>query len=284
MELVLGTVQFGLAYGVAGRGSPLNDREVCEVLELAFDQGVRWLDTAPAYGDIEQRLTLLCRDMPFRIVSKLPSLASAPPGQARINVALRSIAQSRERLGEQLQTVLFHRAEDLLEAGGDALWSTVQAEAGRLGVTLGVSCYDVATLHKLQARFALDAVQLPGNALDQSIAGLADKPALVQLRSAFLQGLLLMAEEDAVRRLPAAKPALRRWHQWCSERALSPLTAALGFVKSFSVVDHCVVGIDGIAHLRQILHAWQASVPLTDEALACTEANIIDPRRWSLSP
>ena len=60
MKLALGTVQFGLAYGITGRGAVVPEQEVREILVAAADQGVSVLDTAVAYGDIEPRLAGLC--------------------------------------------------------------------------------------------------------------------------------------------------------------------------------------------------------------------------------
>ena len=56
MKLSLGTVQFGLAYGIAGRDTPVEPAIVRNILELAQSAGITTLDTAAAYGDIEERL------------------------------------------------------------------------------------------------------------------------------------------------------------------------------------------------------------------------------------
>jgi len=61
MELALGTVQFGLVYGLSGGKQLLPDRDIRAILELAFEQGVVILDTAPVYGDIESRLAFEAR-------------------------------------------------------------------------------------------------------------------------------------------------------------------------------------------------------------------------------
>lgn len=285
MELALGTVQFGLAYGVAGRAAPLCDTEARAVLEAAARHGVRWLDTAAAYGDIEQRLAALCGDLPFSIVSKLPALPAGLDGDRACGFFIDALRRSSERLGDRLRVMLFHRAEDLAGAQGDAIWAAVQGEAAALGVDLGVSCYSLDTLHELQARWPVPAAQLPGNAFDQSLASLdvAAAPVLLQLRSAFLQGLLLMTEADAVRRLPVAAPALRRWHAWCEGQGLDRLDAALGLVKGFAAVGQCVVGVDGCEHFEQIAAAWSRCDALHAPELACADAAITDPRRWSLT-
>jgi aryl-alcohol dehydrogenase-like predicted oxidoreductase len=284
MELALGTVQFGLAYGVAGRGAPIGDAEARAVLQAAARHGLRWLDTAAAYGDIEQRLAGLCGDLPFQVVSKLPALPAGIKPDAAPSFFVDSLLRSRERLGERLRVMLFHRASDLEGDLGDLIWANVQAEAEAAGIELGISCYDLATLRDLQARWPLRAAQLPGNALDQTLAALdvEDAPTLLQLRSVFLQGLLLLPEAEAARRLPVAARVLRRWHAWCQAQGFDRLEAALGLAKGFPAVGQCVVGVDGLEHLEQIAGAWSRSVALEAPELACSDPAVIDPRRWSL--
>lgn len=285
MELALGTVQFGLAYGVAGRGAPLSDAEARAVLEAAARHGLRWLDTAVAYGDIERRLAGLCGDLPFQVVSKLPARPAGLGSAKAAGFFVDALRRSRERIGERLRVMLFHRADDLAGPQGEAIWHAVLAEAKEAGVKLGVSCYDLPTLRELQSRWVLSAAQLPGNAFDQTIGALAiaEAPPLLQLRSAFLQGLLLMPEAAAARRLPVAGNALRRWHAWCDARGLERLEAALSIVKGFSAVGQCVVGVDSPEHMEQIAGAWSRSAPLEAPELACAETAITDPRSWRLA-
>jgi aryl-alcohol dehydrogenase-like predicted oxidoreductase len=285
MELVLGTAQFGLAYGVAGRSAPLSDAEARAVLAAAAARGVRWLDTAPAYGDIEQRLASLCGDLPFEIVSKLPALPTDARGQGAADLVVAAVRRSRARLGSRLKVLLFHRAEDLLREDAELLWRAVSRQADDEGIHIGVSCYQLDTLREIQTRWPVQAAQLPGNALDQALRSLnpAEAPPLVQSRSAFLQGLLVMPEDQAVRRLPAASQALQRWHAWCRSRSMDPLSAALAVVKGFSAVGQCVVGVDNLSHFEQIASAWEHCTPAVEPGLACSDLSVTDPRQWRIA-
>lgn len=283
MELALGTAQFGLRYGVAGRGAAVPPSEVREILVRAYAVGIRVLDTASAYGNIEQRLASLADGLPFRIVSKVPRCPAELDAAAAASWVMDVVTQSCERLGPALCAMLFHRAEDLLEPRGDALWSACAPLAAARGFGLGVSAYDSATLDLVRARFPAAIAQLPGNAFDQRLrfAPLAGEPLLeLHLRSAFLQGLLLMPEAEAARRVPAAAAALSRWHTWCRERGRSALAAALGIVKGLPGVSHCVVGVDDLPQLEQIAEAWTAAPVVDAPDLHTDDLDIIDPRRW----
>jgi aryl-alcohol dehydrogenase-like predicted oxidoreductase len=181
--------------------------------------------------------------------------------------------------------VLFHRAEDLLGGPALAVWARCAAWAERHGVLLGASAYEPDTLARLQGRFALRIGQLPGNALDQRLASLPAAPSMqIHVRSAFLQGLLLLDQRAATERVPAAAAALERWHAWTEQRALDPLHAALGLVKGLPGPTHCVVGVDDMRQLEAIGSAWATATPIRAGELAVNDIDVIDPRRWPPRP
>ncbi|MGE3341989.1 MAG: aldo/keto reductase [Vicinamibacterales bacterium] len=279
--LLLGTVQFGLAYGVAGRGEVVPEAEVRSVLELATSSGITALDTAPAYGDIEARLATLCEGLPLSIVSKI---APIPPDTSDAGAAVRaSVGLSRTRLGDRLTTLLFHRADDLLRPDADMIWRSALDEAG--SVRVGVSVYDPATLVTLRSRYGVSVAQVPANPLDQRLRrpGVADALAGVEIhaRSVFLQGLLLLPPSDVRARVPAAVEAHATWTAWCESRGLSPLLAALAVTRAFPGVSACVVGVDQRSQLQQIVAAAQHAGPLDAPMLQCDDLDVIDPRRWT---
>jgi len=284
-ELALGTVQFGLAYGVAGSGAKPTDAEARAVLERAAAHGVRRLDTAPAYGDIEERLAGLIEGLDFEVVSKVPAVPQGLDAAGRSRFVQHSLAQSRERLGEAMCGVLFHRAEDLAGSDGEALWqvATRWGEANR--VAAGVSCYDPPTLTGLAAKWPIAMAQLPASALDQRLAALPQALDSIELtvRSLFLQGLLLMPSAEARQRVPAAAASLARWERWCRDRELSPLSAALAFGKGMAGVSYCVVGVENAAQMDEIAEAWASAEPITDATLASDELAVIDPREWKVA-
>jgi hypothetical protein len=286
MELVLGTVQFGLRYGVSGRGEPVPEREVRQILRRAVDLGVRLLDTAAAYGDIEARLPHLIGDLPLRVVSKVPPVPADTPSAdlaAWIEVELRRRA---ERLGERLAALMFHRVDDLLGPSGDMLWRAIEAQRPRMGsgLAFGASVYRAAELRMLRSKWPVDIVQAPGNALDQGLMSLtaAEAPSALHIRSAFLQGLLLMPRDAAIARVPASAGALARWHRWCLERALDPLVAALSVVQAIPGATHCVVGVDRLEQLESIAEAWARARPTVAPELATGDVAVIDPRTWKV--
>ena len=280
IELALGTVQFGLAYGVVGSGQRVTDDEARAILQAAAAQGVRVLDTAAAYGDIEQRLAGLCGTTPYSVVSKIAPLPAGCDAQTAARLVRESVERSCERLGPRLHALLFHSADDLLGPLGDLAWAQASACCLGLGVRLGVSVYGPQQLHAVLARYPVALAQLPGNALDQRLMAHRFDGVELHLRSAFLQGLLLADAAVAGARVPAAAPALKRWQVACTRLGLGALEAALGAVKALPGVRCCVVGVESVAQLEDIAAAWRQAQPLYLPGLATDDAAVIDPRTW----
>lgn len=281
IELALGTAQFGMTYGIAGRGAPVPADEIRAILVRAWNSGVRTIDTAPVYGNIEARIDRLAGDYAFAIVSKIPAL---PPALAADGVATfveESIRETRARLGQRLSAILFHRSDDLLGNRADEAWQAAMMATADAEVQLGVSCYSPSDAAAVRARFPIAAAQIPGNAFDQRLAsatGLGD--LVIWLRSVFLQGLLLLTPEQVAARIPAAAAAATAWSAWCRDHGLPPLQAALGILKALPGVRYCVVGVDRLSQLDEILEAWDLARPLHAPELACRDAHVTDPRRW----
>ena len=62
MRLALGTVEFGMDYGVAASSGRPSFDDIAAILDAAEDAGVEFLDTAPSYGDAEILLGRLAGD------------------------------------------------------------------------------------------------------------------------------------------------------------------------------------------------------------------------------
>jgi aryl-alcohol dehydrogenase-like predicted oxidoreductase len=283
MHLALGTVQFGMVYGIAGGNSLPTDDSVREMLELAFKHGISTLDTAPVYGNIEPRLQSLCGGLEFKIVSKIPPLPNQLDDQSAGLWAIESARRSRDRLGHRLFALLFHRADDLLGVRGEVVFNAVAKWAAAENVVIGASGYETETVRSLFEAGRISMAQMPGNALDQRISrvleNLHPQPEL-HLRSAFLQGLLLLPFEEAVRKVPSAHTALQQWHQWLRAHGMSALQGALAVVKGFEDVGTCVVGVDNAAQLAELVHAWSEVKPIRAKELASCDPRSIDPRFW----
>lgn len=282
IELALGTAQFGMNYGIVGRGEIVPINEVECILARAWELGIRTLDTAPAYGEIEARLAPLLNGYPYRVVSKIPALPQAIDLKRAEQTVSESIQKTQERLGGSLTTLLFHNAEDLLGNAGDVIWQTATRLIEGSNIRLGVSCYSPEALLELRHRFHLNVAQLPGNALDQRLRTANGLDNIeIHLRSIFLQGTLLREPDKTSEYLPKKTiEALRLWKAWCVNQGVSALRGALSMAKSLPGVRYCIVGVDNVAQLEEIFEAWSHAEALIAYPPSVDDIEAIDPRYW----
>ena len=198
MKLALGTVQFGLSYGIANQTGQITRREAKAMLKLALENDVDTLDTAIAYGDSEIRLGEI-GTQGFRVVTKLPPMPEdCRDVSAWVN---QQVSASFSRLGvTQVYGMLLHRPDQLLGPKGSMLFQSLQSLKENERVQkVGVSIYSPNELPALTSDFHFDLVQAPFNLVDRSLDSsgwlrrLREEDVEIHTRSAFLQGLLLMA-------------------------------------------------------------------------------------------
>ena len=287
-RLALGTVQFGLSYGIANEVGQVAPDEGVAILSHARRHGIDTLDTAVAYGDSERRLGE-AGVAGWRVVSKLPPVPSGcgdVAGWARQEVA-GSLARLRV---PRLEALLAHRAQDLAGAHAAILYHTM-TELKREGKVLkiGASVYAPGDLETIVLRFPLDLVQAPLNIIDRRIAAsgwlarLHDSGVEVHTRSAFLQGLLLMPNSVRPAAFQRWQPLWTAWDRWQAQSGQTAVRACLAFVLSHPEVDRVVVGVDSLRQLEDILTTdIEASMPPPDD-LVSGDLDLIDPSRWRTS-
>ena len=267
--ICLGTVQFGLVYGINNRSGRPEQERVLAILDRALAAGIDRLDTAAAYGEAEKVLGEYIRSRQVadrvKVVSKLRPdfLDNTSKGTISFEQALSDEVQaSLERLGlARLDGYLLHSAsiEQLEHAELGAALAAVR-ESG-LVRQVGASLYTPEQAMMALKTDWLDAVQVPYNILDRRLdqAGFFDRnsrrarPLTVYVRSLLLQGLLMMPEQEIPPHLSAMAPHLRELDEWLAGQGIDRLTAAFDFVSSRSGVDAVVVGVDSLEQLEQYL-------------------------------
>ena len=286
-KLALGTVQFGLRYGVANATGRVAPEAVAAILKLAARHGIDALDTAVAYGQSEACLGAI--GVPaWRVVTKLPPLPhDIRDVTAWVDLQVRGSLR-RLRI-ERLDGLLLHRPADVLGVGGEQLLAALAAARSRGCIAAtGASIYDPFELEALWPRWQPEIVQAPCSVLDRRLvhsgwlSRLQRQGTRVQLRSVFLQGLLLM---PAVRR-PAFfarwQNLLDRWLAWCADHGVSPLQAALTYACTLQGVDRVVVGVDSVAQLQEILEAAPDLTLAPPEDLCSDDHTLLEASRWQV--
>ena len=252
-RLMLGTVQFGLEYGIANvSGKPSFDR-VCDILRAAYEGGVTALDTAAAYGTSEEvvgcALERLGLQDAMTVVSKVPQLEAANDAEAERLIEqtlLRSLARLRL---ERLAVCLLHREDDLRFL--PVLEKMVgKGLIGGAGVSLDS---DRFLAQAAAARF----IQLPYNILERRFepfwpVAQQNKIHLFS-RSVYLQGLLLMPEEKIRPGLAEVIPVRRRLEGIARETGCTMAELCMRYVLSNPAISSVLTGVDTVEQVQENL-------------------------------
>ncbi|MEM9116379.1 MAG: aldo/keto reductase [Cyanobacteria bacterium P01_F01_bin.56] len=283
-KLALGTVQFGLPYGVANQSGQVSRQEACQILSTAWEAGLDTLDTAIAYGTSESVLGAIGVSQ-WRVISKLPPL----PEEADIQQWVQqSVHDSLKRLRkESLTGLLLHRAQDFQGDNGLVLHDSLQRLKSMGWIEkVGVSIYSPDELQGIIPQLAIDIVQAPLNVLDRRLIQTGWLPRLkslgieVHTRSAFLQGLLLMPPLHRPAYFDRWSKLWNHWQTWLDAKDLTPLAACLGFVFSQASVDRVLVGVDSCQQLREILSIAASNFPSVPDGLSSDDLDLLNPSRW----
>ncbi|MDO8437351.1 MAG: aldo/keto reductase [Nitrosomonadaceae bacterium] len=284
-RLILGTVQFGLPYGIANQDGQVTRSTAKAMLQLATANGIDTLDTAIAYGESETCLGEIGAQG-FRLVTKLPAV---PEGCVDVSGWVQEqVATSLTRLGiRALYGLLLHCSKQLLGSNGKELYQALQGlkDSGQVK-KIGVSIYAPKELDALIPQYRFDLVQAPFSLVDRRILlsgwlrRLKQEGTEIHTRSAFLQGLLLMPQTAIPLKFSPWSDLWERWHKWLSDHDASAIQACLAFPLAFPEIDRIVVGADSVSQLGQIISAATGDVPSDLPDLSCDADNLINPTLW----
>jgi aryl-alcohol dehydrogenase-like predicted oxidoreductase len=288
-RLALGTVQFGLPYGVANIQGQVSFDQAKAMLGAMRKVGIDTIDTAIAYGEAE---TVLGRigTSGFRLVSKVPALRE--PALAVDDWVVAQVEASLERLRvPRLDGLMLHGPDDLLGPhGSDLARGLLRARDAGLAERIGLSVYSPEQLDVLVDRLPLEIIQIPLNVFDRRfdesgwLNRLVSDDVEVHARSVFLQGLLLMPSDRVPSKFAPFRTLIDGWHAWLSDDAAAgrtALQACLAHVASYAGISRLVVGADSLAQFQDIIEAASTAPLRAPESLASPATPLINPAQWN---
>jgi aryl-alcohol dehydrogenase-like predicted oxidoreductase len=282
-KLVLGTAQLGLDYGIVSERAP-SSRESIEIIQTAIAGGVRYLDTASAYGSSEEIIGEALADYKSsgcHIVTKLSPLSevseAADVSTAR-SFAERSLIQSMRALRQPfLDTVLFHRVAHI-QKWNSSIFNLLREwqSSGRIG-SIGASVQSADELAFVLEVDEISHIQLPYNmfdhrwdaSLEQIRAVKENRSLTINIRSIFLQGILMTGQHSLWQRAHVREPTATI--NWLNSLCLTfekPDIASLciAWARGLDWVNGIVIGCDNLGQLRRNLQRFEAEA-LSQERL-----------------
>jgi aryl-alcohol dehydrogenase-like predicted oxidoreductase len=285
-KFILGTANFNGNYGIAQKKN-LELAQIDEILSFAQANNLNHFDTANSYGNSQKILgRLLEYSNPVQIDSKIGNQECGT-----VESILESVQKSLSELKiNKLSTLYLHDANSLL---GDNKSSTKNGltkilEMG-LADHIGVSVYTLNDLLECKKELiVLSRFQVPENICDRRLSQseemleLASDNNVINIRSIFLQGLLLMPVEAIPKSLSESRKSINDLELYAKKEAVDRIDLCIAYAKSISWASKIVVGVESITQLRAILDSnyklsseWERNVSRASEAIA-------DPRKWQL--
>jgi aryl-alcohol dehydrogenase-like predicted oxidoreductase len=280
VNLVLGTAQLGLDYGVTNSHGRPSDSEAASILELAKRSNFATIDTAAAYGDAESRLGKSGFSRKFDIISKFHSI----PGKAfLIEPHLKSL---------KLQTIsgmLFHNASQIASETGLRNLNELRALRDEgLVSKIGFSAYQIDEIESALEHFSdPDIIQIPSHALDlraldsHILNEMASKRVEIHVRSVFMQGLLLAQPSSILEgRYSFLFDALQEVQEKAEQTQQSVMQFLFNQVRNHPNVSSIVIGASNSHELGQIVSAWNSPVVESERIQHNLDYEDLDPRNW----
>ena len=291
---MLGTVQFGLHYGVANKRGQPSYREVCDILTYAYEAGVNCLDTAPIYGTSEEVLGRAMAELGIGaemvVASKIYHLANDIGSQVADALVEQSVCASLHRLRlDVLPICLFH-----VEGNFRFVESLLKLKDRGLVRYIGAACDTTEAAREILDSGLADVIQVPASVLDHRFrrAGVlqaaSERGTGLFVRGIYLQGLVLMDQSEIPADLVEALPARRRLRDLAAQTGMGLGELAVRYVLGIDGLTCALVGVESVGQMSQNIELFSRGpldpqlIQAIDDAVPNLPERILMPRYWSV--
>ena len=283
MRLALGTANLGQHYGITNKVH-VNRSEAIEIIRFAHSRGIRDFDTAPDYGSAEALIkdsligdeSRIQIKIPAKVGSNLSEITSAVEGSLRnLNI-------------NKADTILFH---DPKIYNSDKFPYIVESlSQNAYSKNIGLSCYSAEdVVQSYQRCKLLNFFQVPENILDRRILRnpdvlrLAGDGCKFQVRSVFLQGLLLINPDEYPENLASCREPVKSLHNFTLSHNFSLIQLLLSYVMQIEWADSIVIGANSVNQVDELIKAATNLLVVDWEQFDSISEPLIDPRNWNQS-
>lgn len=293
-RLMLGTVQFGLNYGIANKSGQPSYETARDIIACAYQNGVTCLDTAALYGESEEVLGRALAELKIAddmaVVTKICHMAdnlTASEAEAIIEESI--ICSLRHLRLDVLPICLFHTENNFHNYSQSLLKMKDKGLVRNTGSSVNTP---EAAARIIKSGLA-DAVQMPTSVLDHRYIRMGvceesmKRGGALFVRSIYLQGLILMPEEDILPELAEVIPVRRKLQSLGDEAGIGLVELASRYVLGITGITSLVVGVDSAEQMRENIELIDKGPLPADLHAAVTEAvpdlpeNILFPGKWT---
>lgn len=290
-KIILGTVQFGLNYGVNNKTGKLGEDDIFFILEQAYKTGIETLDTAEAYGNAHEIIGKFHKQskIRFKIISKF---SSGVIDKYPSNLIDRIKHHCSELDVQNLESYMFHSYDEFIDYISKDPFILEKIKNSGLVNKIGVSIYSNNQIEDIFNYKEINLIQLPFNLFDnellrKDILKIAYQKGIeVHTRSAFLQGLFFKDVNELQGNLVNLKKDLKDLNELVANSLMSKTSFALNYPISKNYIDKVVIGIDNIEQLHNNIEALEGFVSNKTYKLVdiinIKNKELLNPSNWKL--
>lgn len=287
-KIILGTVQFGLNYGINNHKGKPDETEIKKILDFAFCKGVGILDSAEVYGDAHEIIGHYHRNSSnkFKVITKYSGNRADLPQ----NITERVIFDIEMLHVDSLYCYMFHSYKDFKKYYPTFINELLTLKKSKKIINIGVSLHSNDEIRDVLNYSEINVIQLPFNLLDnnsqrEDILLLAKmKNVEVHTRSAFLQGLFFKDLESLPGNLVLLRDDLSRLYDVVPREEITK--NALAYVNSKKYIDKIVIGIDNLEQLRTNFEQLNFNIAYDKirkiDKIGITQKEMLNPSNWKI--
>lgn len=134
----------------------------------------------------------------------------------------------------------------------------------------------------------LDLIQAPLNLMDRRLkssgwlAKLHQAGIEIHVRSVFLQGFLLLKQNQLPLKFKKWQKNWDKWHSELKKKKMSAISACLSYPLSLPEVDKVIVGVNSFSQLKEILNISKKLSTNSDDwsFMISNDQMLINPTNW----
>jgi len=290
MNVALGSVQFGLNYGLTNSSGKVSFSEVKKIINFALTKNIQIIDTAMSYGDSEHILGRVGVSK-FDLITKISNTQNSDfhsyqNFKSQVNNSINHLKVSR------LYGLLFHNALDILTSKGERIYNhCINLKEEGLIENIGISIYDPDELEKIDLdKYKINIVQGPLNLFDDRISSsgwlkkLNSRNIKFHARSVFLQGLLLQKKINRDMYFNQWEKHFSKYDDFVKNSGYSELTLAINYIFSHKEVDQIIIGVQNLEQLIQVVNIFENPININfPNFLSINDKKLINPSLWKIA-
>ena len=260
-KLILGTVQFGLKYGINNLQGKPDKEEVFEILSYAYENGIRYLDTAELYGNAHELIGefhIINPSNKFQVITKFPH-------DFEDNLENKIDTYLTQLNVDYLNAILFHSFESY-KKHKEQLKNIIKHK-NKSFKNIGISIYSNEQMDEVIDDINIDIIQLPFNLFDnlnlrgELLIKAKEKNKTIHTRSAFLQGLFFMKKDNPNSIRIKLKNELNVIENISLKSSIPIGSIALNYCLMQANIDGVLIGVDSLQQLKENMAFAKNKIP-----------------------